>query len=229
MHWNSMTPVVFCRREVCAYLAQGRNQPLPALELSPRYIGSFTIQRQINEVTYQLQPSPRYRIHPTFHVSLLKPFSPCAPGPTELDKPSPPDILNQPSIYQVRNILDSWQQGGWLEYLVAWEIYGPEERSWVAQDGILNPMLLEEFHLAVAAPEPSLEEGVILLYKHTALNPTPPSLLFTSMNCSRLPVHYLPVCTYLRRILRHCTPSFLVTDLQNTCKDTTHQYSAKNS
>ncbi len=91
---------------------------LPCKKLSPRYIGPFEIQRQINEVTYQLQLPPRYRIHPTFHVSLLKPFSPSAPGPTTPDEPPPPEILDQPSIYQVRDILDSWRWGGRLEYLV---------------------------------------------------------------------------------------------------------------
>ncbi len=33
---------------------------LPCRKLSPRYIGPVTIQRQINEVTYQLQLPPRY-------------------------------------------------------------------------------------------------------------------------------------------------------------------------
>ncbi len=74
----------------------------PCRNLSPRYIGSFPIQRQINEVTYLLQLPPRYRIHPSFHVSLLKPLSPSAPGPTESETPPPPEILDQPSIYQVR-------------------------------------------------------------------------------------------------------------------------------
>ncbi len=50
-------------------------------KLSPSYIGQFTIQRQINKVTYQLKLPARYHIHPAFHVSLLKPFSPSAPGP----------------------------------------------------------------------------------------------------------------------------------------------------
>uniref|UniRef100_A0A671LNT8 Integrase catalytic domain-containing protein n=1 Tax=Sinocyclocheilus anshuiensis TaxID=1608454 RepID=A0A671LNT8_9TELE len=119
---------------------------LPCKKLSPRYIGPFPIQRQINEVTYELQLPPRYRIHPTFHVSLLKPHSPSAPGPTEPDEPPPPEILDQPSIYLVRDILDSRRRGGRLEYLVDWDGYGPEERSWVARDDILDPLLLEDFH-----------------------------------------------------------------------------------
>lgn len=108
--------------------------------------GPFKIQRQTNEVTYELQLPSRYRIHPTFHVSLLKPFFPSVPGPTEPDEPPPPEILDLPSIYLVIDILDSRRQGGQLEYLVDWEGYGPEERSWVARDDILDPMLLEGFH-----------------------------------------------------------------------------------
>ncbi|KAI2644120.1 Transposon Tf2-8 polyprotein [Labeo rohita] len=120
---------------------------LPCRKLSPRYIGPFEILRQINEVTYQLQLPPRYRIHPTFHVSLLKPYFPSATGVTGAEaEPPPPEILDQPSVYSVHEILDSRRRGGHLEYLVDWEGYGPEERSWVARNDILDPQLLTDFH-----------------------------------------------------------------------------------
>ncbi len=45
---------------------------LPCRKLSPRFVGPFTIREQINPVTYKLQLPPHYRIHLTFHVSLLK-------------------------------------------------------------------------------------------------------------------------------------------------------------
>ncbi|KAI2657297.1 Transposon Tf2-9 polyprotein [Labeo rohita] len=106
--------------------------------------------RQINPVTYQLQLPPHYRIHPTFHVSLLKPAtnSPLPPstesGGTEV--PPPPEILEDPSVYRVQEILDSRRRGGQIEYLVDWEGYGPEERSWIPRKDILDPTLLSEFH-----------------------------------------------------------------------------------
>ncbi len=119
---------------------------LPCKKLSPRYIGPFTILRQINEVTFHLQLPAPYRIHPVFHVSLLKPFSPSAPDPNEPAVPPPPEVLAEPTIYWVRNIMDSRLRGGHLEYFIDWEGYGPEERSWVARDDVLDPSHLAEFH-----------------------------------------------------------------------------------
>ncbi len=119
---------------------------LPCRKLSPRFIGPFTIRRQINEVSYQLDLPPTYRITPTFHVSLLKPHTnPMSPSsPDEPGLPPPPEVENEESIYRVNSILDSRRRGG--KYLVDWEGFGVEERSWVPRDDILDPSLLSEFH-----------------------------------------------------------------------------------
>ncbi|XP_067254566.1 doublecortin domain-containing protein 2-like [Chanodichthys erythropterus] len=123
--------------------------PLPCKKLSPRFIGPFPIVKQINPVTYQLQLLQGYRIHPSFHVSLLKPFHPSVlstgPDVTPTEPPLPL-ILEDGAAYEVHEILDSRCRGGQLEYLVDWEGYGPEERSWVPRNDILDPNLLQTFH-----------------------------------------------------------------------------------
>ncbi|KAK3568201.1 hypothetical protein QTP86_000225 [Hemibagrus guttatus] len=122
---------------------------LPCKKLSPRFIGPFTIVRQINPVTYRLQLPPEYRIHPVFHVSLLKPHHPSvllSTGPGVAEEPPLPLIVDDGTAYLVKEILDSRRRGGRLEYLVDWEGYGPEERSWVPRNDILDPSLLEDFH-----------------------------------------------------------------------------------
>ncbi|KAI2649350.1 Transposon Tf2-6 polyprotein [Labeo rohita] len=121
---------------------------LPCKKLSPRYVGPFTITEQVNQVTYKLQLPPHYRIHPTFHVSLLKPCHDPLLPPTEpgVEQPPPPMVVEEGTIYQVKEILDSRRRGGRLEYLIDWEGYGPEEGSWVPRDDVLDETLLREFH-----------------------------------------------------------------------------------
>ncbi len=76
----------------------------------------------------------------------MKLFFPSSSELREPNEPPPPDILDQPLVYQVENSMDLPRRGGRLEYLVDWAGYGPAELSWVARDDILDPILLEDFH-----------------------------------------------------------------------------------
>ena len=122
---------------------------LPCKKLSPRYVGPFKINKQITPVSFRLELPNNYRISPTFHVSLLK----LAAGPVEEEREladgaqgSPPIVIDGEETYQVHDILNSRRRGGTLQYLVDWEGYGPEERSWVNRADILDPNLLQKFH-----------------------------------------------------------------------------------
>lgn len=60
----------------------------------------------------------------------------------------PPIIVDGEEVYLVQEILDSPHRGRLLQYLIDWEGYGPEERSWVSAQDILDPSLTAEFHRA---------------------------------------------------------------------------------
>ncbi|KAI2646341.1 Transposon Tf2-9 polyprotein [Labeo rohita] len=124
---------------------------LPCKKLSPRYVGPFKIIKQVTPVSFRLQLPADYRISPTFHVSLLKPAVDTE-GVEDLDETAsrgpPPTIIDGEEVYRVNTILDSRRRRGHLQYLVDWEGFGPEERSWVAAGDILDPSLTIDFHTA---------------------------------------------------------------------------------
>ncbi|XP_070402349.1 uncharacterized protein [Nothobranchius furzeri] len=87
------------------------------------------------------------KIHPVFHVSLLKPVissSLCPPT----DPPPPVRLADGGLGYRVRCLLDMRRCGRGFQYLVEWEGYGPEHRQWILRSWIDDPSLIRDFEMA---------------------------------------------------------------------------------
>lgn len=100
--------------------------------LSKQYFGPFQIMEKIGPVAYKLELPPSSRIHPVFHISLLKKHNgEILPSMT----PSLPSTFNDHhSIFKPKEILGrrTVQNGpiSTKQVLVQWEYSLPEEAMW---------------------------------------------------------------------------------------------------
>ncbi|KAM9777047.1 uncharacterized protein ACBT44_001851 [Syngnathus typhle] len=85
------------------------------------------------------------KVHPTFHVSRVRPVfeSALAPAPVP---PPPPQLVEGGLAYAVHSLLRSRRRGLGFQYLVDWEGYDDAHRSWVPSRWILDRSLFTEFH-----------------------------------------------------------------------------------
>nr|XP_061822090.1 uncharacterized protein LOC133610044 [Nerophis lumbriciformis] len=129
-------------------LAKDLNLQVPSKKLAPRYVGPFPIISIINPVSVKLALPPSVKRHSVVHVSQIKPVAESALSPPVPAPPPSRFLENGDQVWTVKEILRVRRQGRGLVYLVDWEGYGPEDRSWVPASYLADPSLLEDFYRA---------------------------------------------------------------------------------
>ena len=103
----------------------------PSKKLAARWIGPFPVLRRIGKVAYTLDLPDNMRIHPTFHVSRLKPFvDPSTFDPLWApDTRPPPTIIDGKEEFELECIHAKRKRRGKVEYLVHWKGPDPDDHS----------------------------------------------------------------------------------------------------
>lgn len=120
-------------------------------KLLPRWLGPFRITKVVNPVAYKLElPTAMQRLHPVFHVGLLKAYYPDAKRATF--RPFVPISSDEDGpIMEVERILDHrdvvYTHGGKnrttrtqivREYLVHWHGYEHDAATWEPEDNLMG-------------------------------------------------------------------------------------------
>ena len=99
-------------------------------------------------LAYELQLPHTMKIHPVFHVSLLRPHRESDIPGRKPSEPAPIEVDGEEE-YKVLEIRDSRHYGRWckLQYLVRWKGYGPEHDSWESAADVEHAAdLVRDYH-----------------------------------------------------------------------------------
>lgn len=118
---------------------------VPSPKLGQKFLGPYKIIGIISPVAVRLKLPRSMKIHPVFHVSLLKSAVP-NPFPGRILPPPDAVEIDGQEQFVIEKILDSRIFRNRLQYLIKWQGYGSEENSWEPVNNINAPRLIRQFH-----------------------------------------------------------------------------------
>ena len=98
-------------------------------KIGPKREGPFEILKVLGPVTYRLKLPSTWKIHPIFHMTLLRQYKETDIYGANFPQP-PPDIIEGEEVYEVEQILKHRKRGRGYQYYMAWKGYPISEASW---------------------------------------------------------------------------------------------------
>jgi hypothetical protein len=122
---------------------EGTNLNLPYLskKLAPRRYGPFKVVAKISNVAYRLELPPTWKIHDSFHASLLTLYKETEKHGLNFLEP-PTDILDSKPEWEVEKLMGHRLYRNEEQYLVRWKGYSPAHDQWVGKTELHTPDLV---------------------------------------------------------------------------------------
>ena len=120
----------------------------PCKKLDYKKMGPFKILAKIGTSAYKLDLPAGMKIHNTFHISLLEPYSDNK-FPSQEHHPPPPIEIDGEPEYELEEIIDSRLYRNHLQYRAKWTGYSPEhDKTWYPAENFNNATIaIGRFHL----------------------------------------------------------------------------------
>lgn len=121
-----------------------------AKKLSRRFVGPFEIAEKVSSVAYRLKLPRRMRVHPVFHVSLLREVKEDPERPLKLNQPGPVEELQDGGqYYVVEDIVGKRVVKGKIQYRIKWKDWPSWENTWEPVSNLKNvPELVQAYDRA---------------------------------------------------------------------------------
>ena len=104
----------------------------PAQKIDSRFIGPFKVIRKVSSSAYQLElPDSLCRLHPVFHVSLLKPAQ-------RISEILIPELIDGEPEYEVQEIIGKRTKSKRVQYLVLWKNLTRANATWEPTENLKN-------------------------------------------------------------------------------------------
>jgi hypothetical protein len=107
-------------------------------KLMPKFIGPFKILKKVGNDAYKLDLPDHKKLHPVFHVSLLKPYRhDDTPGRVQ-PPPEPVEVDDQVEFFVDFIVSHKGVKAGKRKFKIRWQGYGLEWDEWLPETEVCN-------------------------------------------------------------------------------------------